>query len=121
MALLGDAVSDDALELRAERKHGAEHFSDGGEVVVGNPTSQTQELIIEDRSSVENAQNILSSDRRLAVVKVNDDASEALLAERNEDASADDWRSFCGDTVSEDHVERHGQGYVAKFGHRLEG
>ena len=61
--------------------------------------------------------NIFRGDRWLAVVQFDDDARHALLAERDEDASAHDWRGIRGDTVGEDHVQRHGQGDVAEFGH----
>ena len=64
---------------------------------------------------------ILGGDGRLAVVKFDDDARHALLAERDQHASADDGRDVRGDTVGEDHVERHGDGDVAEFGHWLEG
>src|SRR5262249_38677619 len=50
-----------------------------------------------------------------AVVQVNNDSGEALLAKGDEDASADDWQVFA-DAVGEDRVERDRQGDVAKEG-----
>ena len=51
-------------------------------------------------------------------MQFDDDAGHALLAERNQHAASNDGRGFRGDTVGEDHVERHGNGDVAEFGHR---
>ena len=113
----GDAVSDDAFELGAQRQHGAEDFADRSQVVVGDPAAEAQQVIVEDWRGVEHAENIFCGDRRLAVVQFDDDARHALLAERDQDASADNGRGIRRDTVGERHVQRHGQGNVAEFGH----
>jgi hypothetical protein len=50
-------------------------------------------------------------------VQFDDDAGYALLAEWDEDASADHWRRIRENTVGEDHVQRNGNGDVTEFGH----
>ena len=117
LALFGDAVSDDALEFGTQWKHGAEDFADRSEIVVGDPTAEAQQCVVEHRGRVEDADHIFRGDRWLAVVEFGDDARHALLAERDEDASAHDRRAFRSYTVGKHHVERHGQGYVTEFGH----
>lgn len=121
LALLGDAVSNDALELRGEGEHGAEDFADGREIVVGDPAAKSQQLIIEDWRWIDDAEDILRRDGRLAVVKIDYDAHHALLAEGDENAPADYRRHFTGDAVGEYHVQRHGKRDVAEFGHWMEG
>ena len=91
------------------------------EIVVGDPAAEAQQLLIEHRRGVEHAEDILGGDRRLAVVQFDDDARHALLAKRHQHAPAHDRRGIRRDTVGEDHVQRHGQGNVAEFGHWLEG
>ncbi len=117
LAFFGDAVSDGAFELRVQRQHGAENFADRREVVVGDPAAETQQLLIEHRRDIEHAEDGFRFDRWLAVVQFDHDAGHALLAEGHEHASADDGSGLGGHTVGEDHVERHGQGDVAEFGH----
>jgi hypothetical protein len=119
VALLGDAVSDYAFELGRKRQHGAVNFADRGEVVVGNPAPESQQLIVKDWCRIDCAQNALGGDLRFAVMRFNHDAHEALLPERNQHASADDRCDIRGHTVGEDHVQRDRQGNVAKFGHWL--
>ena len=121
MSIVGEAIGDRALELGAQRQHGAKHFSERGEIVVGDPAAETKELFVEDRRGVEYAENVFDGDGWLAVVQFDDDARHALLAEWDQHASAHDGRGVRGDTVGEDHVERDGDGDVAEFGHWLEG
>ena len=121
VSLVGDAISDDPLELGCERQHRAEDFADGGEIVVRNPPAEAQQPIVEDGSGVDHVENILGGDLRFAVVEIDDDAHDALLAEGYEDASSDDRRRAVRDTIGKRHVERHGHGYVAEVGHWLEG
>ena len=116
-AFLSDAVSNGAFELRVQRQHGAENFADRGEIIIGNPTAKTQQLIVEHRRNVEDAENSFCLDRRFAIVEFNHDSRHALLAESYEHAAADHRSGFCTDTVGKNHVERHGQGNVAELGH----
>ena len=53
----------------------------------------------------------------IGVVQLDHDARHSLLAEWDQDASADNGCGFTIDTVGECHVQRHGQSDVAKFGH----
>ena len=117
LAFFGDAVSDGAFELGIERQHGAEYFAERGEIVVRDPAAEAQQLIVEHRRGVEHAEDGFSRDRGLAIVQFNDDAGHALLAKGHEHASADHGSGIGGDTVGENHVERHGQGNVAELGH----
>ena len=111
----------DALEFGTEWKHGAEDFADRGEIVVGDPAAQAQELLVENGRGSSTLRRCLGDDRRLAVVKFDDDAGHALLAKWDQDASADYGRGARGDTVGEDHVERYREGDVAEFGHQVVG
>ena len=82
--------------------------------------AEMQQLVIEHRICVEDSQNILGGDGRFAVVQFDDDACHTLLAEWDEHASADDWHGVRGHAVGEDHVQRHGDGDVTEFGHRIQ-
>ena len=93
----------------------------GRKIVVGDPAAEVQQLLVEHRGGIEHAEDVFRGDGGFAVVQFDDDARHALLAERHEHASADDWRGVRGDTVGEDHVQRHGQGDVAEFGHWIRG
>jgi hypothetical protein len=50
-------------------------------------------------------------------MQLNYDACQTLLAEGHEHSTADHGRGLGGDTIGEDHIERHGQSYVAELGH----
>ena len=117
LALFGEAIADGAFELGVERKHGAENFSDRSEIVIGNPAAEFEQLQVEHGHSVEHGKNILCGDGRLPVVQFDDDAGQALLAEWDQHAAADDGRGIRANTVGEDHVERDGHGDVTEFGH----
>lgn len=117
VAFIGDAISDEALEFGAKGKHRAEDFAEGRQIVVGDPAAEAEEESVQNRGWIEDVDYIFRGDIRFAVVEFDDDARQALLAEGDEDASADDWHEGLGDTVGEDHVQRHRQGYVAEFGH----
>src|SRR5580765_2572400 len=117
LAVFGDAIPADALELGGERKHGAKDFTNGSKVVVGDPAAKAQEYFIEDRRRIDDAQNILGGNFRLVIVHADDDAHHALLAERDQHTSSDNGSHIGRDMVCEGHVERHGQGYVAEVGH----
>ena len=121
MTLLGDAVSDDAFELGSEWEHGAEDFADGREIVVGDPAAEAEQAIIENGRWIDDAEDILGGDARLAIVKIDYDAHAALLPEGNENATTDDRCHFRGDAVGECHVQRHGKSDVAEVRHRMEG
>jgi hypothetical protein len=54
-------------------------------------------------------------------VQFDHDASHALLAKRHQHAASNYGRGTGWHTVSEDHVERHGQRNVAEFWHWVEG
>ena len=117
LAFLRYAVGDAAFELRIQRQHGAEDFAERREIVVGNPAAEAQQLFVENRSGVEYAENGFCFDGRGSVVQFDHDASHTLLTKRHEHAATDHRSGFGGDTVRKDHVERHGQGNVAEFGH----
>jgi hypothetical protein len=117
LPLAGDAIADEAFEFRAQRQHGAEDFSEGSEVVIRDPAAEVQELRIEHRHGVEHADEILDLDGRLAVVQLNHDARHALLTKWDQHAPADNRRGIRRNAVGECHVQRHGQGNVAEFGH----
>jgi hypothetical protein len=117
LALFGNAVCDDALEFCAQRKHGAEHFPQRREIVIGDPAAKAKQEIVKHRGKIENVGDILRGDVRLAIVQFRDNARHALLAEGDEHASANDGKEVPGNTVGEDHVQRDRQGYVAEFGH----
>ena len=121
LTMLGQAIADRTLELGVQREHGAKHFADRGEVVIGDPAAELEQLLVEHGRWVENGEDAFCGDGGLAVVQIDDDARHALLAKRDQHAAADDGRGVRGDTVGEDHVERHGHGDVAEFGHWLEG
>src|SRR5215470_14393682 len=115
VALVGNAVTNGTLELRAQGKHGAEYFSKRREIVVGNPLAEPHELHVEHRPRIEDADDVLGLDTGLAVVQIDDDAAHALLTEGHEHTSAYGWLHPIGHVIGEGHVERHGQGYVAEL------
>src|SRR5580692_3956239 len=96
-----DAIVDGALELCAQRQHGAEDFSNRREVVVRDPASELQELFVEHRRGVEYAEKILDLEGWLAIMQLNDDASHALLTKRNHHPPADCRRGVRRNTVGE--------------------
>ena len=51
--LIGDAIRDRPLEFRGERQHGAKHFAERREIVIGNPLPKFQQMFIENRREVE--------------------------------------------------------------------
>src|SRR6266850_4468830 len=102
LPFFSDAVADGAFELRAQREHGSEDFADGSQIVVGDPATEAQQLLIEHRRRIQHAENGLSLDRRLAIMYVDDDARHALLPKRYQHTPADDWRGVRRNTVSKD-------------------
>src|SRR5579862_357701 len=113
-ALGGNLINDRMSKLGAERQHRSENFADWSEIVVSNPTSKTQELLIKNRSCIKNVEDRFCLDRRFAFVQLDDNATQALLAERHKHASAHDWSQFRRHAVSKYHVERHGESNIAK-------
>src|SRR5581483_12317891 len=95
-AWFSDAISDDTLEFGRERKHGAKDFSDRREVVVGDPAAEAEKMIVENRGGIDDGEEVLGLHFRLAIVQLDEDAHQALLAERDEDASADDGSHAIG-------------------------
>src|SRR5690349_25151354 len=117
LAVLGDAISDGALEFSHQGQHGTADFTERREIVVGDPAGEAKKQFIQGRLGVKHADDVLGCDCRLAVVQLDDDARYALLAKRHQHASAHDGCGIHRDTVSEDHVQGDGKGYVAEFGH----
>ena len=117
LAFRRESIADRALELGVQRQHGAEDFANRGEIVVGDPVAELQQLRVKHRSGIERGENVFRGDGRLAVVQFNDNARHALLAKRNQHAAADYGRGFRRDAVGEDHVQRDGHGNVAEFRH----
>ena len=109
------------LNSAFKREHRAKNVADRSEVVVGDPASEAQQLIVEDRRGIDHAKTFFVVTDGLRSCSSDDDAGDALLAKRNEDASAHDGRGIRGDTVGEDHVERNRESYVAELGHWMEG
>ena len=111
---VGDAVGEVAADFGGERHHGAEDFAEGCDVVLGDPGGKLHEFGREQGSVVE---NLLDGFDFYAiggwvVVHADDDAEQALATEGDEDASAECGHSSVN-RVSEDAVERDGQGDVA--------
>ena len=59
--LFGEAIADRAFEFGIQRQHGAEDFAERGEIVVGDPAAEMQQLLVEDRRWVEDGENVLWS------------------------------------------------------------
>ena len=97
LTFFGEAIADGAFEFRVQREHGPEDFAERGEIVVGDPAAELQQLLIEDGRGIEDGKNIFRGNGRLAVVQFHDDAGYALLAEWDEDAPADHWRRIRGE------------------------
>ena len=118
MPLLCDAIADGPLEFCAQRQHGPKHFAYGSQIVVGNPLAQADQGLIEHRRRIEHADDVLGlNSLRLAIMQIRHHARHALLAEWHEHASADHRLHPLGNSVGEDHVQRHRQGYVTEFRH----
>ena len=117
MPLVHDAVADGSFEFRAQRQHGAENFTNGSEIVVGNPLAQADQLLIEHRRGIKHADDLLGFNFRLVIMQRGDDPRHALLPEGHEHASADDRLHPLGNSVREDDVKRNGQSDVTEFGH----
>jgi hypothetical protein len=90
----GNAVCDGAFKLRSQRKHGPENFAERGEIVAGDPAGQAQQLVIEYRRDIEDGKDELGFDCRFAIVKFDNYARHALLAEGYQHTSPDYWRGF---------------------------
>src|SRR5579872_104046 len=112
-----DAVGDGAFEFGVQREHGAENFTERGQIVVGDPAGEAKELIVEDGRGIENTVDGFGCYRGLAIVELDYDACHATLAEGDEYTRADCGSCVRRDTVGEDRVEWDGEGYVAEFGH----
>src|SRR5215469_543110 len=121
MSLLTNSISDDPLELGAQRKHRAKNFTDRREIVVRDPPAQPKQVIAENRSWINYSENISGDDFWLAIVEIDDDTHHALLPERNEDSSSDHRCCAVRDVVGKRHVQGHRKGDVAELGHWLEG
>ena len=76
------------LNSAVKRQHGAENFADRSEIVVGDPTAQLQQLLIENGRGVERGEDVFCRDGRFAIVKFYDDARHALLAKWDQHAAA---------------------------------
>ena len=87
---LGDAIANRPFELRGQRQHGAKHFAEWREIVVGNPFPQSHKLFIEHGRGVETLSTFFALHLGRAVMQRSDHARHALLAKRNQHASADD-------------------------------
>jgi hypothetical protein len=77
-------------------------------------------VVIEDWYSVDDAQDVSCGNFWLAVVQLDYDAHHSLLTERDEHAATDDRVQVGRDAVAKRHVQGHGQGDVAEFGHGFE-
>ena len=69
--LISNAVRDGALEFRRKRQHGSKRLADGREVVIGNPLSKFQQLLVKDGRKVERFNNIFylrSTDLRRTIM-----------------------------------------------------
>ena len=120
---LGDAVGDVALDLGGEGEHTAQDLAERSDVVLSDPGGEAHELVGEERRFVEDLLDGLDLDRLLVgtegslIVDADDDAHEALAAERDQDTRTH-GRNLAVHRVGEGLVERDGQGYVAEGGHR---
>ncbi len=117
---LGDAVEHLLADLAHEREHGAENFSDGSDVVLGDPLGEVKELRREDRFFVKDVEDGTRFDGWRVIVQAEDDASHFLVAEGDEDAGSDGWGGGT-ERVGEGAVKRDRQGYVAEGGHWRQG
>src|SRR5579872_733160 len=111
------AIGNGALEFRGQREHGAKHFTRRREVIICNPFSQLQKLLIKHWRGVEHAENILRLNFWCAIVQRNDHARHALLAKRHQNAPTNHWLHPFRDAVGEGNIERHRKRYVTKFWH----
>ena len=117
MSRICDAIADRALELRAQRQHGAKHFAQRSQIVVRNPRAQLHELLIQHWRGVQHAEDIFRLNFGRAIMQHSDDARHALLAKGHEHAAAHHRLHPVRDAVGKGHIERHGEGDVTKFRH----
>ena len=111
---VGDAIHTRAFYFGAKRKHGAEHFADGSNVVLRNPASELQQGCVEHWRRIENLGDVFRCDLRLAIMQFNNDSGKPLFAKWNEHASAD-HRNVSVYAIGENDVERYGNRDVAEL------
>ena len=115
-SLVGDVVANDAPELRRQRQHGAKHFADGGNVILGDPAAQLHEFRSKSGSRIEHLAEAPRLEFRFAVVQFGDDAAQPLLAEGHNNAAADAGLGV-GNAIGEGGVEGDGQRHIAELRH----
>lgn len=111
---VGDAVHARAFHFRSERKHRAEHFADGCNVVLRNPASELEQGRVEYGRGIEDLENVFRCDLRLAIMQLNNDSGKTLFAEGYEYASAD-YGNVSVYAVGENDVERYWNRDVAEL------
>src|SRR5229473_8656290 len=92
LSFFSNAIADGALELSAQREHGSEDIADGGEIIIGDPATEAQQLLIEHWRKIQHAEEGLGLNRRLAIMYLDDNARHALLTKRHQHTPANDWR-----------------------------
>jgi len=105
------------FEFRQRRKHGAEDFADGSEVVAGDPLGEFDELGGEGRGRLHDFGDLADLGALgCALGPLHHDADQRFLAEGDKDAAAgvDSLAERLRDGVGEGRAEGHGQGHVAK-------
>src|SRR3954466_5986619 len=77
LAFVGDAVADDALEFGTPWGHCSENFTGWGKLVGVDPAAGAAQVGIENCRRIEDADDILRGDIRLAVGEFCDDGGHA--------------------------------------------
>jgi len=85
---IGEGIGLSAANIGSERQHGAEDFAQGRAVVVGDPAAEAQELVIDDRFRIDEAQDLAGVGLRTPVMAFEDDSRQLASAEGDEDAAS---------------------------------
>ena len=117
-AEVGDAVVDGAADFGHEGQHAAKDFAEGGEIVLGHPLGELEELVAEKGLVVEDGFEVADFKLGwLGEVGGGDHADEFLVVEGDDDACAALGMLVLLDGVGEHAVKGDGQRDFAANGH----
>ena len=105
---VGNPVIDRPLEFRSQGQHGAEHFSQGREVVIGDPSAKPQQVIVKNRRSVERADNVFCLNAGRAVVQLDDNSRHSALPKRHQHTSTHHGLCPVRNAIGEGHIQGNG-------------
>ena len=109
-AQVGDAVVDGAAHLGCEGQHGAQDFTERGQIVLRRPRAQLQQVLAEERLFIKHSFEVPHFDVGRGIgCKRRDNSDQLFIAEGHDDTGSALRRLARSHTVGEGVVKRHGQ------------